>query len=438
MDILHTILGLFTAYGYVIVFFGVMLENAGLPVPGETILLAAGFFASQHHFSVPAVIITAMTGATIGDNLGYLAGRRLGRGFAERYGRYVFLTAERLRAGEEFFERHGDRTILIARFVSGLRVFAAFFAGMSHMRWRIFFIFNAAGAVLWAMGITLVGYFFGQSWELIERILGRAGLFLLGIIVLWGALEALRRFQQQAATEGAENILARLPVLERREAALVLFNLMLIASFVWLSRIVARDHDQQFDEMILRWVHSQARPWLDWLMLVITQFGSSGFLLVAGLAVAVFFFRRYGRRREAVAMLLAVGLAQLLNQLCKYSFQRPRPHLWDTRLVLHSYSFPSGHVMVSMAVYGSAALLLSYAFPRGRWLFRSAATVLVLLIGLSRVYLGVHWPSDVLAGFAAGLVIMFVIVWWHSRDLSPFAAHHAHAAVAAQAAGNRP
>ncbi len=423
MHLLEALLRLFTTWGYVIVFFGVMLENAGLPVPGETILLAAGFFASQHHFSVPMVIIVAMTGAILGDNLGYLAGRKLGRGFAERYGRYVFLTAERIRACEEFFARHGDKTILIARFVSGLRVFAAFFAGMSHMRWRTFFIFNAVGAALWATVMTLIGYFFGHSWELIEKVLGRAGLAMLGIIVLWGAIEALRRFQQQAAAGGVENIWTRLPVIERREAALVLFNLALIAFFIWLSRMVATDHDQHFDEAILWWMHGQARPWLDWLMWLISQLGTPVFLLAVGLAVAIFFFRRYGRRREAVAMLLAMGLAALLNQLSKFGFHRPRPHLWNTSIQLHSYSFPSGHAMGSMAVYGSAALLLSYAFPRHRWAFRLIAAMLVLLIGLSRIYLGVHWPTDVLAGFAAGLVVMFVTVWWHARDLSPFAYH---------------
>ena len=183
---------LFKTYGYGIVFFGVMLENAGFPIPGETILLAAGFFASQNHFSLPVVMIVAAVGAILGDNLGYLAGRKLGRSFAEKYGKYVFLTPPRMKACEDFFAKHGDKTILVARFITGLRVFAAFFAGMSFMEWRRFFFFNAAGAVIWSIVINLVGYFFGHAWELIHRWIGRAGFIFLLLIVIGFIVVKLR------------------------------------------------------------------------------------------------------------------------------------------------------------------------------------------------------------------------------------------------------
>jgi len=402
MDILSTIIRLFSTYGYVIVFFGVMLENAGLPVPGETIVLAAGFFAAQKHFSIPSVILFATTGAIIGDNLGYLAGKKLGRGFAEKYGRYVFLTPERIRASEDFFERHGDKTILIARFVSGLRVFAAFFAGMSRMRWRTFLVYNAAGAVLWATAMTLIGYFFGHAWNLIEYWIRRVGLSLLIIIILWLALEMLRKWQQQRVE--SSDWARRLPAIERREAALVLFNLVLIAIVVRTGMAIVREHDPHFDEGVIWWIHEHARPWLDVLMLTVTQLGGVLTLLVVGLAIAVFFLRRYGRRREALAMLLALGLAELLNWICKISFHRERPQLWETLIHPQDYSFPSGHAMVSMAVYGALAYLAwgRVRTPRGRAELVVGTAALVALICFSRLYLGVHYLSDVLAGAAGG------------------------------------
>ena len=152
---LTALLSYFQQYGYWVVFFGVMLENAGVPVPGETILLAAGFFAALGHFHLGIVMAVACTGAVLGDNAGYFIGRKLGRAALLRYGRYAGLTPKRLAMFESFFERHGDKTILVARFITGLRVFAALLAGAAHMRWPRFALYNFLGAVLWSIAITL-------------------------------------------------------------------------------------------------------------------------------------------------------------------------------------------------------------------------------------------------------------------------------------------
>ena len=187
---LDTLLTYFARYGYFVVFFGVMLENAGVPVPGETILLAAGFFAAEGHFQLWTVMAIAALGAVLGDNAGYLIGYKIGRAALERYGRYVLLTPARIARLEKFFARHGDKTILFARFVTGLRVFAALFAGAARMRWRTFAIYNVAGAILWSVVITLLGFFFGQSWELLQHWIGRAGeivalAVLLLVVLAW-------------------------------------------------------------------------------------------------------------------------------------------------------------------------------------------------------------------------------------------------------------
>lgn len=185
MDILESLLNLFKAYGYWIVFFGVMLENAGLPVPGETILLAAGFFASQHHFSILGVMSIATIGAVIGDNCGYWIGHRVGRKLLIKYGRYVMLTESRFRGMEKYFESHGDKTVLVARFITGFRVFTALFAGATGMRWSKFLLFNILGAISWAVVMTLLGFFFGKSWNLLEQYIKGTGLVLA--IILAGA-----------------------------------------------------------------------------------------------------------------------------------------------------------------------------------------------------------------------------------------------------------
>lgn len=166
-------------YGYWAVFFGVMLENAGLPVPGETILLVAGYFAASGHFTVALVMLVACTGAVVGDNIGFGIGHYYGRGFLLRFGRFFFLTPKRLEHIENYFSRYGNKTILVARFITGLRVFAALLAGASNMRWRVFLAYNVAGAILWSVVITLLGYLFGQSLPLLIKWVGRSGTILL-------------------------------------------------------------------------------------------------------------------------------------------------------------------------------------------------------------------------------------------------------------------
>ncbi len=157
MDFLHNSLQLIEqymlAYGYWAVFFGVMLENAGVPVPGETILLIAGYFAASRsdQFNIIRVMITAATGAVVGDNIGFAIGHHYGRGILLRFGRFIFLTPKRLENMEKYFQSHGNKTILVARFITGLRVFAALLAGASKMRWRVFFVYNVAGALLWSI-----------------------------------------------------------------------------------------------------------------------------------------------------------------------------------------------------------------------------------------------------------------------------------------------
>ncbi len=195
MDFLHNSLQLIEqymlAYGYWAVFFGVMLENAGLPVPGETILLVGGYFAASRpdQFNLVRVMLTAATGAVIGDNIGFAIGHHYGRGFLLRIGRFFFLTPKRFEHMENYFAQHGNKTILVARFITGLRVFAALLAGASRkMPWRVFLMYNLAGAMMWSVVITLLGYLFGQSLPLLVKWVGRTGTILLVAAIVIGII----------------------------------------------------------------------------------------------------------------------------------------------------------------------------------------------------------------------------------------------------------
>lgn len=160
-----------------------------------------------------------------------------------------------------------------------------------------------------------------------------------------------------------------------------------------------------FAQSLLWWLHHHSHPLSDALMLFITQLGSGWVLLLVGLLVGIFFRQRAGHWHELLALSLANGLGQAFTYSGKAIFHRARPQLWDTLIHPDNYSFPSGHALVATAVYGLIAIFLSKDFPRYRRLSFSLASVLILLIGLSRLYLGVHWLSDVVAGHAIGLVI---------------------------------
>ena len=198
------IIELFARYGYSVVFLGVFLENTGLPVPGETMLLAGAAMAQYGWLSLGRVIVTAIAGAILGDNLGFFVGRRYGRGLVERLGGKIGLTPQRLAQFDVFFQKYGGRTVFIARFITGLRVFCAVLAGASELRWPTFLFYNATGAIVWSTTIGLVGYALGESWDRLEHLVGRSGLIAFVIVValaLFAVLRARRTPDQQMPAE---------------------------------------------------------------------------------------------------------------------------------------------------------------------------------------------------------------------------------------------
>jgi membrane protein DedA with SNARE-associated domain len=158
------ILSLIEHYGYLFVFFGVMLGCSGIPFPGATILLAAGILVQQGHLKLEYAIVFGVLGAIIGSQIGFWAGRRGGRSFVLKWGSYVKITPERLGRVEHFFVRYGGKAVFASRFVSVFRVLGAPVAGISQMRRGTFFLYSALGGMVWPTAVVLLGYFFGESW----------------------------------------------------------------------------------------------------------------------------------------------------------------------------------------------------------------------------------------------------------------------------------
>jgi len=205
--VLHSLEPTLNHYGYLAVFGLVMLEDFGVPVPGETVLILGAVYAGAGRLNIVLVFLLGFLGAIIGDNIGFGIGHYGGRPLAERYGRYVFLTPERLDKTTDFFERHGGKVIVVARFIEGLRQANGIIAGMTGMHWLRFLAFNALGAALWVAVWCSVGYFSGSHIDTIYHDVTRYSTYLLIVLAVvalgWIALRVRRRRHRRAGNTGA-------------------------------------------------------------------------------------------------------------------------------------------------------------------------------------------------------------------------------------------
>jgi membrane protein DedA with SNARE-associated domain len=184
LDVSHLV----KTFGYPLLFVLVMSESSGAPIPGETSLIAAAVLASQGKLHIELVIPLAALAAIVGDNIGYLIGRKGGRWLLERPGAFQRQRQEVLRVGEPFFELHGPKAVFFGRFVLGLRVWASWLAGATRMPWRSFLVWNALGGICWASAIGLIAYLLGHSAGGAIEAFGVYGLVAVLLAILSGVV----------------------------------------------------------------------------------------------------------------------------------------------------------------------------------------------------------------------------------------------------------
>ena len=223
---LNALAGPLGHYGYWLILALVVLEDFGVPVPGETVLIAAAIFAGHQQLNVVAVGVIAFVAAVIGDNIGFAIGHFGGRAVALRWGRYVFLTEERLDKAAAFFDRHGGKIIVVARFIEGLRQANGIIAGISGMHWRRFIVFNALGAALWVGTWVSLGYLAGNHIGTIYHYITQysyyvliAALVLLAAYVTRRVMRRRSRPARKAASEPGGNAAHQKVPATRKDAA---------------------------------------------------------------------------------------------------------------------------------------------------------------------------------------------------------------------------
>ncbi len=212
---LHSLQPVLDQYGYLAVAGFVLLEDFGVPVPGETILILGAVYAGTGRLHIWLVGVLGFLAAVVGDNIGFAIGHFGGRPLVERFGRYVFLTPERLTKTTDFFERRGARIIIVARFIEGLRQANGIIAGISGMHWARFLAYNAVGAALWVGVWTCIGYFSGDHLTSIYNAFTSAGIYaliaavvVLAVYVVWRVRRARRRRAERTYTSSTEELSA--------------------------------------------------------------------------------------------------------------------------------------------------------------------------------------------------------------------------------------
>jgi undecaprenyl-diphosphatase len=405
----------------------------GLVVPGETVMLLGGAVAGQGAIDIYLLIAIAWFAAWAGDTTSFFVGRRLGRGFVLRHGPRVGISHERFERVEDYFSRHGGKTIFIGRFVSLVRALAPFIAGSSGMRYRAFVPYSILGTGLWASAHILIGYFFSRSIETAAEYAGK-GAFLLGtlIVVVAGSIFLYRHFrvaENRAATvRWMESHLATrwLVVLGRRYQPQLSFlwdrvtpggtfgleftSLMAVLSvslFVLIAYVVIIGRDPgptPGDTTAIDLVESLHSGFLESVSHFFSVLGRGWFLWgLTGVCAALL----AARRRWAEFWVLLVGMALIsfgVHEI-KSATERVRP--LGASDSYGDHSFPSGHAAGSVLYTWLAVTIVLRLRPgmaRGAAVI-TGGIVLTILIGLSRVYLHAHYLSDVSGGWALGAAV---------------------------------
>ncbi|MGH2970297.1 MAG: VTT domain-containing protein, partial [Solirubrobacteraceae bacterium] len=417
----------------------------GLVAPGETTVLVGGLVAGQGEISLIVLIAIVWTCAVAGDVTSYVLGRRLGRDWLVRHGSRVKITEDRLRQVETFFQRRGGMTILIGRFIGLVRALAPFIAGTSRMPLRVFLPYDVVGAGAWATTFCVLGYVFWQSFDRLTQYVSR-GLFAFGTVVAIGLglyfLVRLRRHPEQrervkawlrehermplmrplvrlagpawrrvlSPAAGGVDATARFGLhrLTPGQLGLELTTLIALAAvgsfnFFLLGEVIREPGQPRIDRIAFDVVERLRVESLTDAVRMLTALGSLPFTAAVVAATAIWALR-LRRWIDAAALVTAMALSFAAVRIAKAAYDRPRPSgsLVETSLA----AYPSGHALYSVALVACATVLVRAGV---RWAVRFAvltvAIAAVVVVALSRVYLRVHYLTDVLGGVAAGLAI---------------------------------
>ncbi len=384
---------------YWIILLATVLESSpilGLLIPGQLIVMLGGFLAKEGVLDLGDVILIAGIGAVLGDLIGYLLGKRYGESFITKYGKYLFFKKSHFEKTKELMKNHAGKTLVIGRFNSLTRAFAPFVAGSTNVSFSRFLTYNIIGGISWAISFGLIGYTFGKSYEVASEYIGK---FIFIAIVLSILIIYLYKF-----------INKRRHIFTRYHLYALILNITSLYLFSkMIEDIIAKEMITKLDVWINTNIVFLWNPTLNRIMIFITNIISPINLFI--LLIILFAVLVYKKKWYCSLLLLFSVVGGLLFVLVtKLTIHRARPE--NALIEVSGYSFPSSHATMAIIFF----LLLIYSFKDDiknkmlRHVFIYFNIVLFLLVGISRVYLNVHWFSDIIGGFSLGLFWLTLLI----------------------------
>lgn len=438
-------------WAYVLVGFMAMAETAaflGFVAPGEFAIIFGGVLAGEGTLSIELLIGVVWAAAVAGDSIGFLIGRRFGRSFAVKHGPKVRLTEDRLRKVEEYFARHGGKTIIVGRWIGLIRPLMPFTAGTSGMPYRRFLPYDILSAGAWSATFCLLGYIFWESFSQITGIASKGALALaLVVALIVGTYQAVkrlrgpedrRRFAAWVERQAQKPMLRPVAAVGRfawaaalrplwriigpplRFAAgrltpgglgIELTTLLAVAAVAAYVIVLQVNLIESGDPLIagdrpaFDIAHDMQSGSLTAVAKALSFLGRFSIVLVPAAATSVYLATRR-RVAEAVTLLTGLGLTTIAFHLLKTSVDRARPV--DALVHTSGFAYPSGHAALAVTYLAIAVLLARDGPPARRLAVAATGLTLTVLIGLSRVYLRAHWLSDVAGGWAVGLGVFSI------------------------------
>lgn len=379
-------------WGYWIIFFAALAESTpilGIIIPGQTFVILGGFFARTGAYNVFIAALLAAVGGFIGDMVGYFTGKRIGHPFIIKYGKYIKYEKQHYEKTKSLLEKHAGKTILIGRLNGVTRALIPFISGTMRIPLLRFIPYTILSCLLWASTFIGIGFIFGQSYELIQHHLGR--IVILAFLLSIGLGYAYYFVNKKKH------------IFQRFHLHILIINIVSLFAFAKIFQDITRG--SQITKLDL-WVSSNITSLWDngviKIMKLITSIGGSPTIII--LTISLFVIYLFRKKWFSASVLLVSSLGGFFTEyLIKIAVHRARPE--GALLTLKDYSFPSGHSVITTVFF----LSIIFAFRRSikniilKNIFISANVIAILTVGFSRIYLNVHWITDVLAGFSLGL-----------------------------------